>query len=62
MKERNSKVMKMHKKCKRLLALLLVWGMLLQQGGLTTFAEDAKEPNQRTEASDFVGGVQAPRR
>ncbi len=57
MKVRNAKVMRIHEKCKRLLALLLVSVMVLQQGTITTFAESAESANQQEDTSDFMGGA-----
>ena len=58
LKVRNMKVKKTKNKCKRLLALLLVSLMVLQQGTITTFAENAESANQQEDTSDFVGGAE----
>lgn len=60
MKVRNVKVMRIHEKCKRLLALLLVCLMVLQQGTITTLAEETESTNQSTESSDFEGVCRFP--
>ena len=48
--------MKMYKKCKCLLVFLLIAMMVLQQGGITTFAGETGSMQQTSESSELVGG------